>query len=152
MPYIPTILSIQTTNSSLFFLGSAAWGDAFKYLSFKVHVFPNAYQNVVFVRLLAAQGHQKVAVLNFSGGFGSPLGFWGSSKSTKKLGRSSKTPLLEPTLFQDPFRSAPGYHFFRFLTDLGSFGDDFLYVLSVCLRHFGNSILRFPFFILGSAA
>ena len=40
-----------------------------------VHVFPNAYQNIVFVRLLAAQGHQKVAVLNFSGGFGSPLGF-----------------------------------------------------------------------------
>ena len=43
--------------------------------SLKFHVFPNAYQNVVFVRLLAAQGHQKVAVLKFSGGFGSPLGF-----------------------------------------------------------------------------
>ena len=38
--------------------------------SSKFHVFSKCQPKRCFVRLLAAQGHQKVAVLNFSGGFG----------------------------------------------------------------------------------
>ena len=43
--------------------------------SSKVHAFSKRLPKRCFVRLLAAQGHHKVAVLIFSGGFGSPLGF-----------------------------------------------------------------------------
>ena len=43
--------------------------------SSKLHVFSKRLPKRCFVRLLAAQGHQKVAVLNFSGRFWRPLGF-----------------------------------------------------------------------------